>query len=120
LTTALPKPEDRPDDTALQIEALAADNAALAVLCYTIMDRLSRAEATIARLATATGCDAPSVPPVERTSVKQAAGRLRCSTTRVYQLIGDGTLAAVKDHGRVLVDVGLVEKLYRERNPNGS
>jgi excisionase family DNA binding protein len=118
--TALPKDADRPPDAETRIEALAADNAALAVLCYSILDRLSRAEETIARLASATGCDAPSVPPVERTSVKQAAGRLRCSTTRVYQLIGDGTLAAVKDHGRVLVEVELVEKLCRERNPQGT
>ena len=121
MTTALPKSEDRPDDgNAALIEALATDNAALAVLCYTIMDRLARVEATVARLATATGCDAPSVPAVQRTSVKQAAGRLRCSKTRVHQWIDDGTLDAIKDHGRVLVDVGLVEKLYRERNPNGS
>jgi excisionase family DNA binding protein len=113
-------PARPPPDAETRIEALAADNAALAVLCYSILDRLSRAEETIARLASATGCDAPSVPPVERTSVKQAAGRLRCSKTRIHQWIDDGVLDAIKDHGRVLVDVGLVEKLYRERNPNGS
>jgi excisionase family DNA binding protein len=122
MTTALPKDAQArpPPDIAEQIEALTAANEVLTVLCYTIMDRMSRAEETIVRLATSMGCDAPSVPPVERTSVKQAAGRLGCSKTRIHQWIDDGTLDAIKDHGRVLVAVSLVEKLYRERNPTCS
>jgi hypothetical protein len=113
-------PARPPPGVAEQIVALTAANEVLTVLCFTIMDRLANVEATVERLATSIGCDVPSVAPVERTSVKQAAGRLRCSKTRIHQWIGDGTLDAIKDHGRVLVDVGLVEKLYRERNPNCS
>src|SRR5437660_364165 len=113
-------PARPPDDAEARINELTAENEMLTVLCYTIMDRMARVEATVERLATSMGCDAPSAPPVERTSVKQAAGRLRCSKTRIHQWIDDGTLDAIKDHGRVLVAVSLVEKLYRERNPDGS
>jgi hypothetical protein len=95
-------------------------NAALMRLCCMIVEDQARIKTTLALLAAFVGFDAPPVDAVERVTVKQAAFTLRCSGTRIRQWVGDGTLAAIKTHGRVWVDAATVSKLSRARNPQGT
>ena len=101
-----------PDDTEARIEELTA-------LVYVVLDRLSKAEETIALLALSAGIEAPPPSPCEWSTVKMTAHTLNCSVSNVYRLIRLRVLSAEKRAGRVLVAADSINK-QRERIPERS